>query len=310
MSILTVKQLTKSYGEHTVVDRLSFSLQKNQCIALIGPNGAGKTTTLRLITRLIHPTSGSIEYHQENDSTDERHLIGYLPQQPFFYGWMTGEEYLLYCAKLTKIPKKEAHSKVNEMLQLVGLEEAKRKRISTYSGGMKQRLGIAQAIIHEPKLLIMDEPVSALDPIGRREVLTLMEKLKSQMTILFSTHILSDADEVSDQLILLHQGKIVESGPIDILRKKYQTDKIELAFEQEASVYKEEISALQSVIALTEQNKQYQIIVSDIESARSEILQLVQQNHWPLVKFNVHLASLEDMFMKVVKQDAMDDDVS
>lgn len=310
MSILTVKQLTKSYGEHTVVDRLSFSLQKNQCIALIGPNGAGKTTTLRLITRLIHPTSGSIEYHQENDSTDERHLIGYLPQQPFFYGWMTGEEYLLYCAKLTKIPKKEAHSKVDEMLQLVGLEEAKRKRISTYSGGMKQRLGIAQAIIHEPKLLIMDEPVSALDPIGRREVLTLMEKLKSQMTILFSTHILSDADEVSDQLILLHQGKIVESGPIDILRKKYQTDKIELAFEQEASVYKEEISALQSVIALTEQNKQYQIIVSDIESARSEILQLVQQNHWPLVKFNVHLASLEDMFMKVVKQDAMDDDVS
>lgn len=310
MSILTVKQLTKSYGEHTVVDRLSFSLQKNQCIALIGPNGAGKTTTLRLITRLIHPTSGSIEYHQENDSTDERHLIGYLPQQPFFYGWMTGEEYLLYCAKLTKIPKKEAHSKVNEMLQLVGLEEAKRKRISTYSGGMKQRLGIAQAIIHEPKLLIMDEPVSALDPIGRREVLTLMEKLKSQMTILFSTHILSDADEVSDQLILLHQGKIVESGPIDILRKKYQTDKIELAFEQEASVYKEEISALQSVIALTEQNKQYQITVSDIESARSEILQLVQQNHWPLVKFNVHLASLEDMFMKVVKQDAMDDDVS
>src|SRR5690625_6994561 len=126
------------------------------------------------------------------------------------HGWMNGKEYLIYCAKLTYIKKNKAIKKAENLLQKVGIADAKNKRISTYSGGMKQRLGIAQAIIHEPKLLMLDEPVSALDPIGRREVLTLMEELKQDMTILFSTHILSDADEISDELLLLHEGKIVE----------------------------------------------------------------------------------------------------
>src|SRR5690625_2020084 len=125
------------------------------------------------------------------------------------HGWMTGKEYLIYCAKLTYIKKNKAIKKAENLLQKVGIAEAKHKRIATYSGGMKQRLGIAQAIIHQPKLLIMDEPVSALDPIGRRGVLTLMEQLKEQMPILFSTHILNDADEISDELILLHKRKIV-----------------------------------------------------------------------------------------------------
>lgn len=310
MTILTVKELTKRYGDHTVVDRLSFTIDTGKCIALIGPNGAGKTTTLRMITKLIHPTSGSIQYHKEIEQLDDRHLIGYLPQHPVFYGWMTGEQYLLYCAQLTNIKKKEAHAKVEKLLRTVGLEHAKHKRISTYSGGMKQRLGIAQAIIHEPKLLIMDEPVSALDPIGRREVLTLMENLKNKMTILFSTHILNDADEISDQLILLHQGKIVESGPINILRKKYQTDKIELAFERENTEYKQKVSLLETVVSLIQDKEHLYITVSDIERARNEILHLVHQYRWPLVKFKVHMASLEDMFMEVVNDDAVDDDVS
>src|SRR5699024_7903540 len=125
----------------------------------------------------------------------------------------------------------------DELLALVGLSEAKNKKIRSYSGGMLQRLGIAQAIIHKPRILMLDEPVSSLDPIGRREVLHLMEQLKEEMTIIFSTHILSDADEISDELLLLHEGKLVKSGSLDMLRKKYQTAMIELQFEENAQLY-------------------------------------------------------------------------
>src|SRR5699024_9690079 len=147
-------------------------------------------------------TSGSIQFAKHQG--DYRELIGYLPQHPVFYEWMTGEEYVLFVAKLSSLSKETAIKRTNDILEKLGLVEAKQKRISTYSGGMKQRLGIAQAIIHHPKLLILDEPVSALDPAGRREILNLMEILKDEMSILFSTHILADADEVCDEVILLN----------------------------------------------------------------------------------------------------------
>src|SRR5690625_2896514 len=240
MTILAVDQLTKKYGKQHVVDNLKFNLDANKCIALIGPNGAGKTTTLRMLTGLIKQTTGTIQF-KGNSQSDFRPFTGYLPQHPIFYNWMSGLEYLMYCARLTYINKKQAKKKAEELLEKVGISESKNKRISTYSGGMKQRLGIAQAIIHEPKLLILDEPVSALDPIGRREVLSLMEELKKEMTILFSTHILNDAEEISDELLLLHQGKIVESGCMKALREKYQSLKIELTFGDEFSKYEQEI---------------------------------------------------------------------
>src|SRR5690606_21871186 len=217
MGILTVCKLTKKYNSYTVVDKISFQLEANKCIALIGPNGAGKTTTLRMLAGLIKQTSGTINFLNTGQK-DFRSFIGYLPQHPVFYNWMSGLEYLIFCAKLTLIDKKAAKSRAEELLEKVGLKDAKNKQIGNYSGGMKQRLGIAQAIIHQPKLVILDEPVSALDPIGRREVLTLMEELKKEMTILFSTHILNDADEISDELLLLHDGKIVEAGSMELLR--------------------------------------------------------------------------------------------
>lgn len=310
MPILTVDKLTKKYGNHTVVDRISFTLTAGKCIALIGPNGAGKTTALRMITRLIHPTSGKIQFLKENEKEDDRRYIGYLPQHPVFYNWMTGLQFMKYCAELTNIPKEDALQKSERLLDEVGLSEAKHKKIGTYSGGMKQRLGIAQAIIHDPKLLIMDEPVSALDPIGRREVLTLMEKLKEKMTILFSTHILNDADEISDELILLHHGKIVESGSVDTLRKKYRTDKIKLTFEHDHDVYVKEINSVKHVTNVTKDKDAIYVTVSDITAARADLLQLVSQQNWSLTSFIVHTASLEDMFMKVVNDDAVDDNVS
>src|SRR5699024_6824411 len=159
-------------------------------VALLGPNGAGKTTTLRMLSGLLKPTTGTIHIANAKKGEDVRHDIGYLPQYPVFHPWMTGKEFLTYVGQLAYLTKKEAAEKADQLLQKVAIYEARNKRIGKYSGGMKQRLGIAQAMIHDPKVLLLDEPVSSLDPIGRREVLTLMEELKQQTTLLFSTHIL------------------------------------------------------------------------------------------------------------------------
>lgn len=298
MTVITVDQMTKTYGTHHVLHNVSFTLTKGNCIALIGPNGAGKTTMLRILTGLLQPTSGT--YYYARSTKDIRTVIGYLPQHPTFHEWMTGEEFLQYSARLANVPKNRAHKRTTELLELVGIADAKHRRIQTYSGGMKQRLGIAQAIIHQPALLMLDEPVSALDPIGRRDVLNLLHTLKKDMTILFSTHILSDADEISDDVILLHHGKVIESGSMKHLRKQYQTTVIEINFDGEASSYVQAISQLSTVTNVQTIRNTLHVSVTTIEDARREIMNKVVEKNWPLTQFAVNHASLEEMFMKAV----------
>ncbi|MFS0674631.1 ATP-binding cassette domain-containing protein [Ornithinibacillus sp. 179-J 7C1 HS] len=302
MALLKVEQLTKKYGAKTVVDKISFEFGHNQCIALIGPNGAGKTTTLRTLSGLLKPSAGTIQFENKEKNQDIRDKIGYLPQYPAFHTWMTGREFLIYSGKLAKLTKEDATKRADELLKVVGIsDEAKNERIARYSGGMKQRLGIAQAIIHEPKLLILDEPVASLDPLGRREVLILMKKLKENMTILFSTHILNDAEEVSDELLLLNQGHIIESGSIAELRKKYQTTVIELQVEDDINLYQEKLDSLDYVDNTKIERNTLFITVSDVKVARDEILSIATKETWPITRFSINQASLEDMFMRVVK---------
>ncbi|SHG78935.1 ABC transporter ATP-binding protein [Ornithinibacillus halophilus] len=303
MALIKVNNLSKRYGNKTAVNNVNFDFERGKCIALIGPNGAGKTTILRTLSGLLKPTSGTIQFADEKENSDIRPHIGYLPQYPSFYGWMTGREFLIFSGELAYLSKDEAKKRADELLKKIGISEgASNERISRYSGGMKQRLGIAQAIIHRPKLLILDEPVSSLDPIGRREVMTLMEELKNEMTILFSTHILSDADEISDELLLLHNGEIVESGSMDELRAKYQTSKIELAFENDLEEYKEKIDQLNIVSDSMIERGLLHVTASDISQARKAILETASQEDWPLTTFTINRASLEDMFMKVVNK--------
>lgn len=302
MTLVTVHKLSKKYKDKLAVNDISFQFKAGKCIALIGPNGAGKTTTLRMLAGLLKPTTGTVQFAGQDANTDIRTLIGYLPQYPVFYSWMTGLEFLIYSGKLARLSKSAATKRAHELLEKVGIAEAKNRRIGKYSGGMKQRLGIAQAIIHQPKLLILDEPVSSLDPLGRREVLTLMEALKKDMTILFSTHILSDADEISDELLLLHQGEIVESGSMNELRDKYQTSKMILSFENDPKKYQTAINQLPNVIESLIENEQVHVDVTDMTKARKEILTTASKENWPLTNFTIARASLEDMFMKVVKQ--------
>lgn len=300
MALLTVNELTKKYDDKLAVDHINFQFDPGKCIALIGPNGAGKTTTLRMLSGLIKPTNGDVLFEGMMDHDDIRKYIGYLPQHPIFYGWMTGKEFLVYVGRLAHLTKREATKRAEELLDQVGLKDAVNRRVGKYSGGMKQRLGIAQAIIHKPNLLMLDEPVSSLDPIGRRDVLTLLETLKQSMTILFSTHILSDADEVSDELLLLHEGKIIESGSMEFLRKKYQTSEIELAFQDDPSDYRSALENLSSIeTCYIKQNLLY-VTAEDIQRARKEILTTAVREEWPLTSYSIKRTSLEDMFMKAV----------
>lgn len=301
MALLSVNNLSKNYDGKIAVKPVSFQFEAQKCIALIGPNGAGKTTILRTLSGLLKPTTGTITFHGMKPKEDIRNYIGYLPQYPSFPTWMTGKEFLIYVAKLAFISKQEAEERAEALLARVGLDDAKNQRIGKYSGGMKQRLGIAQAIIHQPRLLMLDEPVSSLDPIGRREVLYMMEELKKDMTILFSTHILSDADEVSDELLLLHQGQLVEQGSMDFLHSKYQTSKIEVSFLDEIETYLNAIKALPSVEKCYIEKECIHAITDDITSARSEILAMASKENWPLSKFEVSRTSLEELFMKAVK---------
>ena len=300
MTLLTVKNLSKTYDSKPAVNDVSFEFHSGKCIALIGPNGAGKTTILRTLAGLLKPSSGTLTFTGMKENEDIRQFIGYLPQYPVFYSWMTGKEFLVYSGQLAFLPKIEAAERAEELLVKVGIADAKDKRIGKYSGGMKQRLGIAQAIIHQPKLLMLDEPVSSLDPMGRREVLALMEELQKEMTILFSTHILSDADEISDELLLLRNGEIVESGSMEGLREKYQTSMIELEFQESTAAYQERVKRLAGITDCLMERNILKISALDINQAREEILKAASDENWPLVRFTLNRASLEDMFMRVV----------
>ncbi|MEC3883281.1 ABC transporter ATP-binding protein [Halobacillus sp. HZG1] len=304
--MIHLKNLTKTFGKENAVKNITFDLSQGKCVALLGPNGAGKTTTLKMIAGLMYPSSGQVEL-SSGGGDDIRKYIGYLPQHPQFHNWMTGKEFLHYVARLSRISKLESIKLAEELVERVGIADAKNRKISSYSGGMKQRLGIAQAMIHKPSVLLLDEPVSALDPIGRRDVLNLMEELKQEATLLYSTHILSDAEEASDEILLMHKGEIVESGSLQDVKERHQVDKVTLRLEGNVQPFKEKLETLPFVTHTDVQKQKIHVYVQNVTEARDVLLELVTKEQWPLLFFEVGQTTLEDLFMKVVNEHAMDD---
>ncbi|WP_431028684.1 ATP-binding cassette domain-containing protein [Lysinibacillus sp. LZ02] len=294
--MITVHDLTKTFGTQTAVSNVSFMLEQNTSTALIGPNGAGKTTILSMLTGLLAPTSGTVEMVGVKDIRKE---IGFLPQYPQFFPWLTALEFTEMVAKLSGVSGREVKKEAQKVLSFVGLEEAIRKKTSTFSGGMKQRLGIAQAIVHKPKLLLLDEPVSALDPVGRREMMNLLKELQQQTTILYSTHILNDAEEMTDQLLFLRKGTIVEQGSLAHIRGKFDVPRYKVEFETEVEALQ---FASQSEVAATVSNN---VVYVEIIEERPTMQQLMAQ----LVASPFHVkqvkrvtVTLEEIFMKVAGQ--------
>jgi ABC-2 type transport system ATP-binding protein len=302
MALIHVENLEKSFQNTKVIKGINFQLEAGKCVALIGANGAGKTTTLKMLSGLLKPTNGRIYFDGEKKGKDIRSLIGYLPQHPVFYEWMTASEFLEYAGKLSGLSAREAKERSTELLELVGISDAKNRKIGKYSGGMKQRLGIAQAIIHRPKLIMLDEPVSALDPFGRREVLELLGQLKQEATVLFSTHILNDAEEVCESILFLHNGEIIETGTMDHFREKYQQSKIDIVFKESSDNYFQSLSNLPGVTSVKMEGNKASVFANDLDAVKGLILSMAAQENWPLYKFEISSMSLEDVFMKVVQK--------
>lgn len=293
MSLLVVNKLTKTFGSNLSVDGVSFTLKEHTATALIGPNGAGKTTTMSMMAGLLSPTSGTV---QLAGSADIRQQIGFLPQYPKFYAWLTALEYVEMVARLSGVPASEAKKRSQEMLSYVGLEKDMKKLTSTFSGGMKQRLGIAQAIVHHPKLLLLDEPVSALDPIGRAEVMALLKQLQQQTTILYSTHILHDAEKMTDQVLFMKEGKLVEQGSLADIQLRYAAARFSVQFANECdavqfatnSPYAAQRDGASVLLEKDERLPNMQALMAIIAASGLEIVKLERVS-----------ASLDQIFMKV-----------
>ena len=211
---LKVDRLTKQYKNKIAVDRISFSLQKG-VTGLLGANGAGKTTLMRMICGILTPTGGDISYDGIDVSDEKfRNILRYLPQDFGYYPEFTGADFLMYFSALKGLSKKDARVRTEELLEIVGLSDVAKKKIKTYSGGMKQRLGIAQALINRPEVLILDEPTAGLDPKERVKFRNVIEEIGKDNIVLLSTHIVSDIEHIADRIIMMKSGQIIWNGKI------------------------------------------------------------------------------------------------
>ena len=236
MDILQISNLEKRFGDKEVLKGLNLTVPEKSIFGFIGQNGAGKTTTMKMILGLISPDQGEILVAGEKvhfgQTATNRH-IGYLPDVPEYYSFMTPVEYLTFCGEITWMRREELKSRVKELLDLVGLGNEKH-RIKGFSRGMKQRLGIAQALLNRPKLLICDEPTSALDPVGRKEILDILMAVREQTTVLFSTHILSDVERICTDVAVLNDGIVTIQGKISDIKAKYPTEKYRIEVDEVA----------------------------------------------------------------------------
>lgn len=289
MSLLTVKELTKSYDGTLAVDRVSFAIEEGTATALIGPNGSGKTTTLSMIAGLLKETEGSI-------SRDFQSGIGFLPQYPQFFPWLSALEFTEMAAQISGVDNKKVRQQSIKTLEFVGLSAAMNKKTGTFSGGMKQRLGLAQAIVHQPKLLLLDEPVSALDPTGRREIMNLLKSLQQDTTILYSTHILNDAEEMTDQLLFLKQGKLVEYGSLTEVKKRHAEPRIRLRFDTEQAAALFENRQLWKMVR---SNNIIDIPFSETGPTMQRVLGALADRDSGIAGIERQNASLEEIFLKV-----------
>ncbi|AQY52425.1 hypothetical protein UE46_02315 [Listeria weihenstephanensis] len=301
-NILEIKGLSKRFDAYQAVQDVGFQLKAGECVALLGPNGAGKTTILKMIVDMINPDGGSIQICG-GKNTDMKQKIGYLPQYPNFYGWMGATEALHFMGKLSGMDKASLATRIPEVLAQVGLDPTVKQKIATFSGGMRQRLGIAQAILHRPALLIMDEPVSALDPIGRREIIQLIDSLKGETTLLFSTHILADVEEICERVCIIREGEIVaddkivnlvqaNAAPVFVLRGEVGVSGFEALIGQEQAISKVE----------RKNGALYLYYQGNVDAAREAILRVLAASGMVWTGISQAEETLEDVFLRMVSQ--------
>ena len=299
--------LTKRFGDILALDSLDLVVPRGSVFGFLGPKGAGKTTTLRLLTGLGAPTAGSATVDGVSIAEGGLALssrIGYLDQDPRFYRWMTGRELLELAGRAYGVEGDSLSARVDETLEVIGLTEAADRRIGGYSGGMRQRLGVGQAMLPRPHVLFLDEPASALDPTGRRDVLELIGSLRGTVTIVMSTHILNDVERVCDRVAILDRGRLVTEAPIDELLARHAKPVIEMDPEpgQDAAVAAllEQLAAAPWSRDVRQEHGLIRVLVSDAGAAAAGALPIVVATGVKLSRFEHVRPSLEDVFLALV----------
>ena len=311
MSAIRIEALQKTYGAVKALDGLDLAVETGSVFGFLGPNGAGKTTTLRILTGLA-PASAGRAWVADVEVTARRggaagayaKNFGYLPEEPAFYNWMTPRECLDYVGRLFGLPASTRRARTAELLDLVGLAEVAKRRVGGFSRGMRQRLGLAQALVNQPAVLFLDEPASALDPVGRKEVLDLIERLRGRCTVFMSTHILADVERVCDGVGIIARGRLITQGPRADLLARYAVP----AFELEADAGSEGAlagwAAAQRrqpwVTAASVSGRTVRLTVSDVAAAKQALLPAVVAAGLALTRYEMVQPSLEDIFLRLV----------
>lgn len=305
MGILEVNRLYKSFGSHEVLKGLDMDVPEHSIFGFVGQNGAGKTTTMKIVLGLLKPDSGSVTVCGEKvtyGETRTNRFIGFLPDVPEFYGYMRPLEYLKLCGEITGIEKSRIRSRSEELLELVGLKNEK-KRIGGFSRGMKQRLGIAQALLNEPRILICDEPTSALDPVGRKEILDILLAAKGKTTILFSTHILSDVERICDHIAVLHGGRLALCGTLSEIKERHRYNGFVLEFgnEETASMFYDIEELKHPSVNMSRDGNTVTVLTGDRGMGGNFLLDVLSRRRIVPLKFTVLEPTLESLFMEVVR---------
>ena len=302
--------LSKHYGDIQALDGLTLSVPYGSIFGFLGRNGAGKTTTMRLLAGLALPTAGKAWVAGMETTSAKRQArlrFGYLPQDPAFYKWMSAREYLDYVGQIQGLGRTDRESQIDRLLALSDLQEAAMRRIGGFSGGMLQRLGIAQALMGDPPVLLLDEPTSSLDPAGRYEVLDMISQLRGRVTVFLSSHILTDIERVCDTVAILHKGRLVLVSGKDELLEQHPVNAVELEFEpinggSENETLAKFSAALQEkpwVASVKRENARLRVMVQDVSRGKQELLPLVMAHDLSLNRYEWVRPSLEDIFLQL-----------
>jgi len=304
---IIVENVTKRYGGQKAVDNVSFKVKTGEVLGFLGPNGAGKTTTMKAITCFLAPNEGNIKvggYSIREDPDRVKRLIGYLPESNALYPDMPVLDYLQFVAELQGVPKEEMKSRLLEMVQTCGLAQEKHKLIRELSKGYKQRVGLAQALIHDPDVLILDEPTEGLDPNQRIEIRQLIRNIGKEKTVILSSHILAEVEATCDRILIINNGKIVADGSSDDLRKKSQGKeilKVTIEGGDVNEIYKslQEIETVGLVDIISKSEGSFEVQSKPETSSRKDVFKLCVDKKWFLTELTPTETKLEDVFREL-----------
>lgn len=309
--MIHLKNLSKHYGLVKAVDNISFDIHTGEILGFLGPNGAGKTTTMRMITCFMEPTSGDIEIDGKSvwkNSLEIRSKIGYLPEDTPLYQDMTVLEYLKFISKIRGIPTHHREPRIKEVIEDTGLWKHVQTNIAELSKGFRQRVCLAQAIIHDPEVLVLDEPTTGLDPNQIVEIRNLIKELGKEKTIILSTHILQEVQATCERVVIIDDGNIVADGSIEeLLKDSHQSEEIYLEIKGDVDKIKETLTGMDTIESVIEEGREGQVgefkIVSPGEiDPRERLFETAVRNEWKILDFHKEKANLEDIFMELTQE--------